>query len=334
MSLDLQKLNALIALEENSGRKIIFVDASSLKDTGCFRKFYWTSIKGYKPKTENLVYDIKIEYGSAYHKFLENWYKGRPIQDCVESAATYYDKILSHSSIRLDNEYEFRTMAHLLNSIRQYGETYARDFDGLVATAVEQKFAFPFWRNDKVTIFLAGTIDLIGTYHGIPIIADHKTTASYVVKNYFEPYELGIQPMFYSWVWNHLNNEGDKFRSVLINGIFIKKPTQKATSNGQFDGVKFERSKPLDYSVEQMKMFETWFNNKLGHIKSIFNYEDISLMSVEEEFETDFDLAFCKTPFGLCKFFNVCKAPPSTQKLILNHNFVETKYNPLAFGGN
>lgn len=328
MALNLAAFNDLIAAEEASGRQIIFIDASSLKDTGCLRKFYWSCIRGYKQAEETRGYDLKMEYGTAYHLFLQHWYLGKSLQDCVSAAAIYYDKILSLvGTVALESEYEFRTMSHLLLALKKYAEYYPRGpQDGLIATATEQKFAFPYWRNDKFTIFLAGTIDLVGSYHGIPVVADHKTTASYIIKNYFDQYELNIQTIFYSWIWNHLNGgEGDKFRAALINGIFIKKPTQIASKKGEFDGVKFERSKPFEYTAEQMTQFKLWFDSKLEIIKGWCN----GTRFLQDEFE----LAFCKTPFGLCKFFHVCKSPPSSQQMILNNSFVATRYNPLTFGG-
>lgn len=329
--MNILELNKLLEEERKSGRRVIFLDASGLKDTGCFRKFFWSCIKGYKPKDEALStgYDLKIEYGTAFHRFLEHWYKGVKLDEAVQKAAVYYDKILSATSV--NDEYEFRTMTHLLQSIKQYAEYYPKENDGLRAEYTEQKFAFPYWRNDKYTIMLCGTIDLVGTYHGIPCVADHKTTASYITKSYFEQYELGIQTMFYVWIHKYLYKTTN-FKAAVINGIFVKKPTETARKKNLFDGVKFERSKPFEYSQEQMDgFFVPWLTRKIETITA--RLSNCLEPFVVDLFTNDYDLTFCKTPFGMCKYWNICKAPVSVQQMILSNGYVETQYSPLSFGG-
>lgn len=330
MSINIGEINKLIELERATGRDIVFVDASGLKDTGCFRKFYWSCVKGFRIADGADVYDLKIEYGTAFHKFLELWYRGVAFDEATKAAQVYYDKILVATPWALQSEYEFRSMTHLIKSIEAYAKQYPREYDGLKAQATEQKFCFPFWKNDRITIMLCGTIDFVGTYHDIPVICDHKTTASYVTKNYFDQYELGIQTMFYSWIWNYLNKDKEKFRGAVVNGIFVKKPTDKAAKLGQFDGVKFERSRLFEYTDAQMRFFSTWMNSKMHLIQ---HYLSAPLENQPAFFESNYDLTFCKTPFGQCKFYNVCKSPPSAQQSILKNMFQPSTYMPLLFGG-
>jgi len=328
--MNLLLIKDLIAKIEAGGQQVLFIDASSLKELSCYRRFYWNTIEGYRTPHESMP-NLKIEYGTAYHRYLENWYSGQPHEVSRTAATTYYQSILEKNPYALESDYEFRTIDHLIKSIDYYAEIYPRNVDSLKADAVEQKFAFPFWQNKHYVIMLCGTIDLRGTYCGIPIITDHKTSSANASKqalidNFFLEYEMSIQTMFYSWVHNRLMGwPADKFIDVMINGIFIKSTTKKAREADMFDGVKLARSKPISYSQEQMQNFEQWLKRQLDYIALNL---DAGL-----DMSKDYNLAACKGAFGLCKYFHVCKQPSAIQQMLLKSSFNREKYSPLQFGG-
>ena len=177
-----------------------------------------------------------------------------------------------------------------------------------------------------------GTIDLVGTFCGVDILCDHKTSSprtqtSASIEAFFHEYNMGIQTMFYSWVHNRLNQwPKDKFINVLINGIFTKKTTVAASKQGLFDGVKFQRSKIISYNEEQINFFEGWLLQK---VQRIISYLDNPALDMSSEYE----LSACKGPFSLCKYFSVCQSPTSLQEQVLKAKFSVAQYNPLTFGG-
>ena len=315
-----------ILTQDSKGRKIIYVDASALKDIACLRKFYWSTIEGWQLSRESR--DIKMAYGTAFHLALQTLYsKGRDsIKEAMQGAIDYLNPY-----IEFIGEDEFRTPSHLIQSVKSYYDRYFKEdgHDGLVAidpTAVELKWNFPYWQNDQYVIILCGTIDLIAKYFGVRTIVDHKTTASWKPESYFSGYQMDIQTMFYTWMDNHINNRGDIYLPVMINGIFIKKPTQKAAKEGLWDGVTFERSQSFEYTASQMKQFDKWLKAKLNLI--------IYYLTNAETMESIFELSFCRTPYGLCKYFNVCSAANTDlQKEILSRSgqFENVHYNPLTW---
>lgn len=306
---------------DSSGRKIIYIDASSLKESGCLRKFYWSSIKGYSSGKESS--DTKIQYGSAIHLGLESWYKGEEVKDCVVRAIKHYEPFTENLS-----EKDFRTVDHLYRTLTGYFRQYPREGDNIVPLSkehIELKFSIPFWQNDEYVIVLCGTIDMKATYAGMKIIVDHKSTSANNAEFYFSDYDLNIQVMFYSWLDKQISGESS-YLPVLVNGIFIKKPTIKAQEKGEFDGVTFQRSTVITFSNEQMAQFEYWLNSKISYI-----IQGLENGDTDNYFHYSFDLAFCKTPFGVCKYFNVCRVPMELQAASIEANYKIEEYNPLKW---
>jgi hypothetical protein len=260
------------------GRWIIYIDASSLKDSACPRKFYWNVMCGLRPRYEGSL--VSMPYGTAIHKAFQNYYSNYTIKDCIMPAIDYYtpynDSIL--------NEYEFRTTPHLVQTLKVYFKQNPQGSDGIKAIltgknadgidtySVEQQFQFPFYQTSKTIVQLCGTIDINGLYFGQRCLIDHKTVGMSValdddgkpsnkdvqrrMDSYFEEYKMNIQPQLYIWVDNHLNRKGDIYLPFVVNGIFVKKVTKKALDEGRFDGCYFQRSKVIEYSPEQMSRFE------------------------------------------------------------------------------
>src|SRR5438067_11101394 len=97
---------------DTQGRQIIYIDASSLKDSGCLRKFYWSIVKGWQPIKERL--DYKIAYGSAFHLFSESWYRGETLKNSVLKAVNYYSPFVENGL----PDMEFRTVDHLYRTCK------------------------------------------------------------------------------------------------------------------------------------------------------------------------------------------------------------------------
>lgn len=311
----------------DSNQKKIFIDASSLKQISCWRKFYRNSILGLVHK-DTIKSDYKMAFGSAFHIFIKNFYSGVPLKESIKEAEEYY--AVYNEQIP---ETEWRTSYHLVSSCLHYANTFPdRNLDELKfdknsegVTLAEQTFAVPHWQNSNYVMILCGTIDGYGSWGGEKCIIDNKTTADQT-DFYFFQYEWEIQMMFYSYMDNMIHRRGDKYLPVVINGIFLKKPTQKAAKEDIFDGCKIGRSGLISFTVEQMQEFEVWLFSNLTKVK-------IALENNLETLENSYNMAACKEMYGsFCKYFQICKASPSLQKQVLENYYVTKPYEPLLFG--
>lgn len=327
---NVDKLYSYIPVDEQTGKRQIFIDASALKNGSCFRHLWWTAVDGYQLNDSK---DHRLAFGSAIHIFLEDLYKGLDRKAAVTRAVDYYAPY--NATLNL-TPYEFRTTTNLIKICKAYMEEYNSNFsfnmdfnplkdkDG--KPLVEYKFAIPIWANRQIDLLLSGTIDLVSEYHSIPLVlADHKTSAMTMDEKFFNPYDWDIQPMLYSKVWKEANGL-DYYPPFIINGIGCKKPTQKAEKEGVFDGAVFKRSGIIEYTESQMKWFDTWISRQLHKIIA-----NLTLHGNNYDASRDYNMAACKSIYGHCKYFGVCKLPIERQADKLAASYSQNHYNPLKF---
>jgi len=334
---------AIYSVEEfnrlSQGKKNVFLNASILKDMNCFRYYFRRAIRGLVRRSSGGNY--KQAYGTAAHKFLQNFYSGQPFSVCIKSAVDYYDKYAEF--IPIDNPREFRTMQHLQYMLKGYAGMHKRkenasilnvfdlqeeDFLPLIGAegkpTLEFKFAIPVWSNAKYNLFLAGTIDMIAKYGGHDIcLVDHKTTSANNKEEFIGAFELSIQTMLYSKVFKELNNL-TSYPPVVINAFFLKKPTQKAEKEGRFDGCDYVTSPVMPFDEGRMVEFDKFLRSRIEWIVGHLD-KDCA------EAEADFNYAGCHRQFGDCEYFEVCKLPPEFRDATLDNNFTVEDYNPLMF---
>jgi hypothetical protein len=333
-------------------KTVIYVDASSLKDCGgCYRKYYLNNLKGYNLLEEK---EYKMAYGTGFHKFAENFYSGVSVKDSIQIAVDYYSE---HLKGIIFPEDEFRTPSHLIQVCKKYAESFGsdvivpikslqdcpncspkepdkehaakchtcKDTGKVEKPLVEAKFAIPWFHTSLYEFILCGTIDLVCLYDGELCLVDHKTTGTYLGNSdgFLKGFELDIQAALYCYIYKSINNL-EKAPVFLVNGVFIKKPTDKAAKSGYFDGVAFKRSSVIYYSNEKLQDFSTWLER--------WRFNMLALLEVEESALYDQpNFAFCKNSFGLCKYFPVCSAPVDCRKGILEYSYLQKEYNPLKF---
>src|ERR1041384_1980928 len=104
----------------NAEKRIIFIDASALKESSCFRRLWNKIYFGYKNKETK---EHKKEYGNGIHVFLENYYSLLPLKECVEKAIDYYKPF---NETLEESLYEFRTENNLIKICKRYSELYPR----------------------------------------------------------------------------------------------------------------------------------------------------------------------------------------------------------------
>ena len=308
-------------------KKRFYIDASALKNAACWRQLCLRILKHTRGETDR---DYKIAYGSAGHIFLDGYYRGKTPKDAAREAYEYYKKFEDQIS---PSEREFRTPSHLLDVIKAYTKIYPRSADGIIPDVdgsgealVENTFSVPVRSNDLFELFFCGTIDLCCTYFGIcNVFVDHKFIGQYYKEGYFNSYEFDIQMATYSLAYLKVLKI-EHIPSFLINGVFIKKGTQKARDEGEFDGVVFQRSQVFSYSRSKLEAFEKWLEKKFDKL-----WETINNPNLDKIIAEDYDMACCKTPFGLCDYFNLCAAPAEFWTTILEHKYNTKVYEPLKF---
>jgi|TARA_R100001082_G_scaffold110156_1_gene89214 hypothetical protein len=261
-----------------------------------------------------------MEYGTAFHKALQEYYTNGNEKAAVAAAIEHFEQDDIHVP---DND--FRDMGHLVATLQQYFLNYEK-FDGLKADTsdngplLEQRFAVPYVSDGKlIDVVLCGTIDMIGTYNGLPALIDHKTTSLNQVEKYLDSYQNSPQMMFYSMIWKKLFP--DEVRNVVINGIFLNRSGRN----------KFQRSSFITFSDHVLEEFEK-------HLRQTIDNYIVNLRAVLDDGKDPDDIFFpnftcCETKFGACAFSPVCTTPrKEDRETIIDSLFTTTNtYDPLLF---
>lgn len=303
---------------------ILMINATSLKDSGCMRRFKWIVVDGLTGR--NPRPKPAIEYGIAFHQFLADRFSGKEQSQAIFSAGNYL------RSIGFDfSEKEFRTPEHLIQACLDYEDEYRFDTFKIARNRktnealVEQKFAIEleeFAQTLSFHVILIGTIDAIGFANNELVIMDHKTTSVWDKDTYLESYRASPQLKFYTLV---LRKYAQKFPETFgeftnigsqINGIFLTKA-----------GAKFKRSEIFNYSDEILNEFELMLKQTIT---------ELILLSIKTGIPAPYGMIrnLCNSAYGTCPFFSACTAPGETSMMdMLEAGFRSEVYDPRKFGG-
>lgn len=323
-------------------KRHIYIDASSLKsDFGCDRRYLNHIVRGWTKGLREANY--KAGYGTSFHVFLENYYSESPSLRAV-NAWTYTQKALDmykryEPHINLTDVKEFRTMEHLKKLCEYYPQRYAYG-DSITPIPqnkegsehlLESKFCVPFAEGEDYIIFLSGTIDMVADYGGRLVIVDHKTTGSWDVDRFFAEFAMNIQTQFYVRMFRLLSGMNE-YLPIVVNGIFIKKPTKEAQKKGEWDGARLQRSMIIEYTDEQMAQFEWWLKGALSKIKALVENYKGEILNNDEPYELGTpNYSACFGRFSACPFYEMCAAPASNQIALLKSAYQNEQYSPLHF---
>lgn len=303
-------------------KQILKVDPSSLSYSNCCLAFQRTVIDGYRFKGP---LKVDIEYGNAFHKFIETLYTTNNAQNAITTAVEYFDGVEKHTT---------RTKAHLnTGHLLQTMSEYLRQFynkqthllnNYQVATdpennpLIEKNFAIPFLETDKYEILICGTIDEIGIQHNIPIVVDWKTTSFYDKNSYFMGYKLSKQLICYLWALK-------KLAQLYPKSIFTDMTRNRigATICGVFltsSGVSFEASEIFFYSERAMIDFE-------------IGLQEAVMKLLRPPYKEGIINEACLGMYGKgCPFIGPCSSPDErSEELLLENKYSKNPYNPLLF---
>ena len=307
----------MITLDKTKdGRYIVKIDASLYTQSACPRRMWYMGGRG-------LRYDgksHKMEYGTAFHKALQEYYTTFNTTKAVAVAVEHY----TQSDIHIPDN-DFRDIGHLAATLQQYFMTYEK-FDGLKADMgddgplLEQRFAIPYETDgEMIDVVLCGTVDMIGSFNGIPVLVDHKTTALMQDDRYLESYQNSPQMMMYTMIHKHLFPDED--RGVVINGIFLSR-------NGKS---KFQRSTIITFPKHVLAEFENHLREVVWSFMSGLRRVIDKGTDAEEVFLPNFTC--CQTKFGECNFSPVCTTTRAEEREVIIDSLFSTTntYDPLMF---
>ncbi len=290
-----------------TNKQILLIDASSIKESDCLAKFHYMNILGYRPK----LAPYKMEYGTAGHLAIDNWYRTKDVNASVRMAVEYYNKVCPNIPDK-----DFRDAGHLGFTLMNYFATYGigDPFKPLVndagEMAVEMAFKIPYKSYEHTDVVLCGKIDAIGHYGNTLVILDHKFTSIAAPDKYFEQYKMSVQMMMYI-LGARLSGLVDYYLPVVIDGIFINK-----------SGARFQRSDFLDYREDQIAEYKVWLDERIDRI--------VAGMEGRAPFARNF--TYCHASFGECTYFPVCSVQEGYRQGMLDSRYDIKKYDPETFG--
>jgi len=313
-------------------KKLIKLDASSLNNAGCLRKYYLNHILGYRERGPD---NVSLVYGSAFHIFKEVLKKHGDDNLAMRCASNFFkttEKTYTKNKM-------FLTAGHLTESMMLYVEKFGTQHehdnftslkDSLGNPLVEQTVSIPYYTDDTIEVLLTGTMDDIGIIKGgCYAIKDLKTTTSWNSTEYFEGYIMSHQLMFYLLIikWLAEHNPDSIFKEMLnrkvgcaIDGVFLSasKPTE------------FHTSPVFFYTDDQLSNLEACIMTLIGNLSFCVKSLQDGQLPIREGIINQTCLG--RFPGKKCEYLKVCSACDNVvEKHILNQVFTTKEYDPLNF---
>jgi len=310
-------------IDPKTGKKIVLVDPSALKSSGCCLAMNYNIIQGYRKP----VNSCDIEFGSAFHLYRKLKVEtGDEFMALAKAQAYYRDipKYMKPKKMHLDTNY-------LAAVCEGYDERYSFDEYGVVKDdkgkpLVELRLVFPYKTYDDLDVLFCGTVDEI-CYNPIAdfyCIKDYKTTSVWDIRGYLGAYRLSSQLMSYKFI---LQNYARLFPGSVISKV-CERPLG-AFIDGVFLGASkttYERSDVFFYADSQMAEFEKGLAKAVEEIVwYVRNPGDLYRQGMMN--------SSCEKVYGACQFFEACvESEPENRQSILDTDFIKKPYDPRTHG--
>lgn len=323
-----------ITTNESNGKVRIMLDASAFKESSCLLRTFYQTVAGY---TDKIQYN-DVEFGSAFHIFRrivrEKGQDGLGL--AIRSARHYFET----KPMNIKSKKKYLTSQYLLDACVKYFEEYEIDRlkpiwitkkDGIKEVLLELPFTFPYYVDDQIEILMAGTMDELGKFdNGIVCVTDMKTTSVFDIDGYFDSYRLSPQLIFYRWsIKQYAKAFPESFLATydkedigcMIDGMFL---------SGANNPVELRRSDVHVITESALTEFDFLLRKKvdalIAEVKHCIKHNVVPIRYGMLD-------GSCQTIYGKCKYFNVCAARDDTiRAVLLERDFVQRPYNPLAFG--
>jgi hypothetical protein len=337
-----------------------YINASSLKISSCFRRFFWQVTQGYSDRTTS----VDIVFGWGFHKFAqildeeadpETGAYEHLIPKALQAAIAYYDNTpniyYKKHKMYLTKDYLIKVCMHYA-LVQKKAEnklfTVARKDDGTAMT--ELKFVVPCYSCEDFDVMFAGTMDRIVKFRNGEhyAIRDYKTTAVYDEDEYLNNYILSPQLYFYVYCVKQLaalleacgqpnniySHVVSRPLSCIVDGIFLKGKDKEAI---------FKSSRPFLFKEDQLALFEVQLGKTVDRFVQTLQSVAARAKGSSQSFEDGLEDALldyapaegvlngaCQTVYGMCKFAVPCGMPDDiATRGMLKNNFVKKPYNPV-----
>lgn len=312
-------------------KRIIRIDASSLKTAACMLAFYRTVIDGYKYPVNN----NDMEFGSAGHIFLKYMCETKGnVGIALPKSREYFET----TKMVVKKQKQYMDSMHLMKVMLSYWEWLRvnDNFEILLRPdgkpAVEVTFSVKYYEDDNVIILLEGTIDKLGRFkNGCYAFGDYKFTSSRDIPIFFQGFELSTQLKFY-YMCLHMYAEQNPNSFIaeicsnkvgaFIDGIFL---------NGK-DSTEFHRSRIFFFEEPEITLYKNMMKEKIFRLLN-------HVVANEEPYPEGMVTDTCSKPENSsggswrCRFFKACAAPDKiAADFMLKNEFVKADYEPLKFG--
>lgn len=323
-------------------KKIICIDASSLKRSSCGLRMFLATVEGWTtPKLSN-----DLLYGTCFHKAVEIYAKTSNAFEAMEQSLTHWDENIEGCEIKYLAKYLDRE--HLHSSLLRYfvaartNDIFTRcpyiTVNGQVLA--EMKFSIPLYSDDEVEVLLQGTIDGIFQIEGgCPCIGDWKSTRARNPDDYFYGYKMSTQLRVYLWAAQFLIKH---YPDSAMAQAFKTAPKIGAFIYGAFltkDSVDFRRSDVYSYGKQDMERFDLLLKYEVSKLVAAYkNFKASGAYPLPDGLINN----SCQEVFGsYCSYYGACSSCVGVQTVdevalfeaVLKNNFVKKAYRPLEFGG-
>lgn len=301
-------------------KKLIIIDASSLNNAGCLRKFWLSNLGGLRSPEPM---SVQMEYGSAFHIF-KQIYKQHGNADLAIACGLNY---FMTTPMTIPKGKDWMNRSHFHETCLEYLKQPPEKFQSLMHDGkplVEQTVSIPYLTTPTHEILLAGTMDDLGEIPGgCYLIKDTKTTGTWNHREFFSGYGMSHQLMLYRFMVEWLGERkpdsiyGRMASSRIgcaIDGVFL---AQGKTTTFETSPVEF-------YSTQRMREFKTILDRFIARI----------IDAVEMPLPEGILTQTCMGRFdsGKCEYFKACAACDDVSRdAILRTMFVSKPYNPMNF---
>ena len=285
----------------------------------CLRKYYYTMIRGIKPRRTS----VHLIFGGIYASALEHFYKhraeGMSINDALreivrEAMIESWEHERTESGERISNTGQAiyfddtkKTRVNLIRTIIWYIEQFADETEDGIKTyhlqsgkpAVELSFTLEL--DDE--LLYCGHLDRVVDYGGHLYVMDQKTTGGTVGTYFFDQFSPNNQMSGYSWAGQAIL--GSPVRGVIIDAAQIA-----------VNFTRFERG----ITTRTKDQLEEWYESALWTIKLARQATALD--------QWPMNLSACGN-YGGCPFRQLCSRSPSVRENYIKSDYNEHNWDPL-----
>lgn len=275
----------------------------------CLRKYYYTMIRGIRPKAQS----VHLIFGGIYASALETFYKARAEGASVEDALRLIirqamEESWDHEAGRpIAFEDTKKTRPNLIRTLVWYIDQFARESaDGITTyhlqsgkPAVELSFALEVEDN----IILCGHLDRVVEFGGAKYVMDQKTTGGTVGTYYFEGFGLSNQMSCYTFA-------GQAVLDIPVKGVIID-AAQIAINFSRFERGITTRSR--DQLTE-------WYENMKYTVRLAQSAASLDSWPMNQ--------TACGN-YGGCPFRALCSRSPGVRENYIKSDYTSHHWDPI-----